>query len=78
MLMLRNPDAAKSLAGVLAEKKCRNGRMKGVHGKVLIKEGMNVLTHCNAGWLGFVDHGSALSPYMQPIGKACASGFYAE
>lgn len=57
-----NPDAAKSLAGVLAEKNAEDGRMMGVHGKVLIKEGMNVLTHCNAGWLGFVDHGSALSP----------------
>ncbi len=23
---------------------------------------VNILTHCNAGWLAFVDHGSALSP----------------
>jgi len=23
---------------------------------------MNILTHCNAGWLAFVDHGTALSP----------------
>ena len=23
---------------------------------------INILTHCNAGWLAFVDHGSALSP----------------
>lgn len=25
-------------------------------------EPVNILTHCNAGWLAFVDHGSALSP----------------
>ena len=23
---------------------------------------VNVLTHCNAGWLAFVDHGSATAP----------------
>ena len=23
---------------------------------------MNILTHCNAGWLAFVDYGTALSP----------------
>jgi S-methyl-5-thioribose-1-phosphate isomerase len=34
-------------------------------GKVLIKDGSRILTHCNAGWLGFVDWGSALAPvYM--------------
>src|SRR5688500_14916807 len=27
----------------------------GQHGAPLIKEGMRVLTHCNAGWLAFVD-----------------------
>jgi methylthioribose-1-phosphate isomerase len=43
----------------------------GRHGKGLLEglaagkpEGsvLNVLTHCNAGWLAFVDHGTALSP----------------
>jgi methylthioribose-1-phosphate isomerase len=45
-------------------------RMIGQHGLHLIeeiartKEGkpVNVLTHCNAGWLAFVDYGSALAP----------------
>jgi methylthioribose-1-phosphate isomerase len=45
-------------------------RMIGQHGLNLIeqvarrKEGkrVNVLTHCNAGWLAFVDYGSALAP----------------
>lgn len=31
-------------------------------GEHLIKEGMNILTHCNAGWLAFVDIGSATAP----------------
>ena len=41
----------------------------GKHGLALIKDiakntggRVNVLTHCNAGWLAFVDHGSATSP----------------
>ncbi len=38
------------------------GKMIGFYGNEIIKEGMQILTHCNAGWLGFVDYGSALSP----------------
>ena len=34
----------------------------GQHGAKLIRSGMNVLTHCNAGWLAFVDIGSATAP----------------
>lgn len=34
----------------------------GQHGAALIKKGMRVLTHCNAGWLAFVDIGSATAP----------------
>jgi S-methyl-5-thioribose-1-phosphate isomerase len=34
----------------------------GEHGNKLIKDGYNIETHCNAGWLAFTDHGSALSP----------------
>lgn len=42
----------------------------GQHGLQLIQDlaatkpgqTINILTHCNAGWLAFVDHGSALSP----------------
>ena len=37
----------------------------GKHGSKLIKDGFGVLTHCNAGALAFVDHGSALSPIYQ-------------
>jgi S-methyl-5-thioribose-1-phosphate isomerase len=34
----------------------------GRHGSKLIRNGMNVLTHCNAGWLAFVDVGTATAP----------------
>ena len=42
----------------------------GQHGLGLIREiakrkngePVNILTHCNAGWLAFVDHGTALAP----------------
>lgn len=45
-------------------------RKIGEHGKKLIEaasqkkngEPVNILTHCNAGWLAFTDYGSALSP----------------
>jgi translation initiation factor eIF-2B subunit alpha/methylthioribose-1-phosphate isomerase len=34
----------------------------GQHGEKLIKNGMKILTHCNAGALATVDYGTALSP----------------
>lgn len=34
----------------------------GRHGQRLIKSGAKVLTHCNAGWLAFVDYGTATAP----------------
>jgi S-methyl-5-thioribose-1-phosphate isomerase len=34
----------------------------GRHGAPLLRDGMRVLTHCNAGWLAFVDVGSATAP----------------
>jgi S-methyl-5-thioribose-1-phosphate isomerase len=41
---------------------CERCRMIGVHGAELFNDGMNVLTHCNAGALACVDWGTALSP----------------
>ncbi len=40
-------------------------RVIGEHGAALIKDGMRINTHCNAGWLAFVDNGSALSPVYE-------------
>jgi methylthioribose-1-phosphate isomerase len=34
----------------------------GEHGLAVVPDGARVSTHCNAGWLAFVDWGSALSP----------------
>ena len=40
-------------------------RAIGRHGSPLIREGMRILTHCNAGWLAFVDIGSATAPMYE-------------
>jgi S-methyl-5-thioribose-1-phosphate isomerase len=47
-------------------------RQIGMHGAKLIRNGMRILTHCNAGWLAFVDVGSATAPIYaaQAQGKA--------
>ncbi len=37
----------------------------GKYGNKLINDGFNIETHCNAGWLAFVDYGTALSPIYQ-------------
>jgi methylthioribose-1-phosphate isomerase len=46
----------------LANENIEDARRIGEYGNELIKDGASILTHCNAGWLGFVDYGSALSP----------------
>ena len=38
-------------------------RRIGEHGEPLIKNGMKILTHCNAGALATVDYGTALAPF---------------
>ncbi len=53
---------ALSSAEAFAEEDVRHCRDIGKHGQSLIRDGMNVLTHCNAGWLAFVDIGSATAP----------------
>src|SRR5207247_2493276 len=57
-------------ARLIAEEDSEQCRMIGKHGLKLIEQiaekkpgkPLNVLTHCNAGWLAFVDYGSATSP----------------
>ena len=46
----------------MADENIEEARKIGEYGNELIKEGFKIETHCNAGWLGFVDYGSALSP----------------
>ena len=57
-------------ARLIAEEDEEHCRMIGQHGLNLIQQiartkagkPINVLTHCNAGWLAFVDYGSATAP----------------
>ncbi|TAL48290.1 S-methyl-5-thioribose-1-phosphate isomerase [archaeon] len=46
----------------IADEDAEACRKIGEYGNELIKDGSNIETHCNAGWLAFVDWGSALSP----------------
>jgi len=66
------PDAGvlrKAAQGLCDEEEERS-RMIGVHGLPLIEDisskkhgdAVNILTHCNAGWLACVDYGTALAP----------------
>src|SRR5471032_33495 len=41
----------------------------GRHGAKLIRNGMKILTHCNAGWLAFVDVGTATAPMYAAQGQ---------
>jgi methylthioribose-1-phosphate isomerase len=56
-------------AELIADEDAEHCRVIGQHGSKLIHEiaqgntgPVNVLTHCNAGWLAFVDYGSATAP----------------
>lgn len=63
-------EAARELAMTIADEDAECCRRLGQHGLELIREiaarkggkPVNILTHCNAGWLAFVDHGSATGP----------------
>jgi S-methyl-5-thioribose-1-phosphate isomerase len=46
----------------IADKDAEDSRKIGETGNTLISDGMGILTHCNAGWLAFVDFGTALAP----------------
>jgi methylthioribose-1-phosphate isomerase len=63
--------AAFAEADAIAEEDAAMNEAIGAHGMPLLeaiaarKGRVNVLTHCNAGWLATVDHGTALSPIYQ-------------
>lgn len=46
----------------IADQNVADCKKIGEYGNELIKDGYNIETHCNAGWLAFVDWGSALAP----------------
>ncbi|MGI9603064.1 MAG: S-methyl-5-thioribose-1-phosphate isomerase [Acidimicrobiales bacterium] len=60
---------AGEVADQIADEDAEWCRRIGEHGRPLLEtihqrtgETVNVLTHCNAGWLAFVDHGTATAP----------------
>lgn len=53
---------ALAAAEEFANEDVRHCQEIGEHGAKLIRNGMRVLTHCNAGWLAFVDIGTATAP----------------
>ncbi len=55
-------DAAVAAALAFADADAAACEAIGRHGLALVEDGMQVATHCNAGWLAFVDWGSALAP----------------
>ena len=58
-------DAALAAASDFADADADACESIGKHGSTLLEDGWGVGTHCNAGWLAFVDWGSALSPIYQ-------------
>ena len=54
--------AAIEEAHAIAERDDRGCKKIGMFGASLIKNGAAIETHCNAGWLAFIDHGTALAP----------------
>src|SRR6056297_128960 len=63
-------DKAFELANQLKEKEIENCRLMGEYGVPVIEEisrkkkgeTVNILTHCNAGWLACIDYGTATAP----------------
>ena len=63
-------DTARIQAGKIAEAEAENCRKIGEHGLVLVDEisrrkkgkTVNLLTHCNAGWLACIEYGTATAP----------------
>jgi methylthioribose-1-phosphate isomerase len=55
-------------AGAIAEEDVEQCRRIGRHGQGILqtlagqRDRLNLMTHCNAGWLATVDHGTALAP----------------
>ncbi len=63
-------EEAFTTARIIADEDASFCKLIGEHGRPLIEEvakrknggPVNILTHCNAGWLAFVDYGSATAP----------------
>jgi translation initiation factor eIF-2B subunit alpha/methylthioribose-1-phosphate isomerase len=60
---IKNGEDALNAANKYVEDIIDRCRRIGENGEVLIKDGMKILTHCNAGALATVDYGTALAPF---------------
>ncbi len=67
-------DAAYARAAAICDADVETNRRLGAHGAAVIAEvaarrpgPVNVLTHCNAGWLAAVDRGTATAPIYQAV-----------
>ncbi len=58
----KSTELALTEAQAVADKDAADSQAIGTFGNRLIKNGFHIQTHCNAGWLAFVDFGTALSP----------------
>jgi len=64
-------------ASRIAEQECENCRLIGVHGLPLIEkihhrkagQTVDILTHCNAGWLACIEYGTATAPIYAAFEK---------
>ena len=70
-------EIAKATAALIADEDAAYCKRLGEHGVAIIEEiaakkkgkTVNILTHCNAGWLAFVDYGSATAPIYEAFKK---------
>jgi methylthioribose-1-phosphate isomerase len=70
-------EAARNEAGKIAEEEAGNCRSIGLHGLEIIEgisrrkpgKTVNILTHCNAGWLACIEYGTATAPIYAAYDK---------
>ncbi len=60
-----SPEEALKAAQKFADKNAEAGKKIGKYGNSIIEDYTNILTHCNAGRLALVAHGSALAPIYE-------------
>ncbi len=73
----RRIEAARAEADRIVEEEAENCRMIGEHGYWLVEEiarrknggTVNILTHCNAGWLACIEYGTATAPIYAAFEK---------
>lgn len=78
--------AALKMAKELTEESVEHCRLIGQHGLPLIEkisqqkggEPVNILTHCNAGWIACIDYGTATSPIYAAHDKGIAVHVYVD